>query len=128
MTMPFVYKILSSEELNCFAFVSSLNPLYPRECKHAYPPFTDNWGTGTFRWWQIYVYIKVYQTMIISSFVNFFFLIYMAFKGNLFLFCCAYINLLIAGDQWKLFMNTKAGKICCAIFYSILGRLIYKVN
>lgn len=59
---------------------------------------------------------------------EYFFLIYMAFKGNLFLFCCAYINLLIAGDQWKLFMNTKAGKICCAIFYSILGRLIYKVN
>lgn len=76
MAMPFVYKILSSEELNCFAFVSSLNPLYPRECKHAYPPFTDNWGTGTFRRWQIYVYIKVYQTMIISSFVNFFFNLY----------------------------------------------------
>lgn len=58
----------------------------------------------------------------------FFCLIYMAFKRNLFLFCCAYINLLIAGDQWKLFMNTKAGKICCPIFYSILGRLTYRVN
>ena len=45
--MPFVYKILSSKGLNCFAFVSSLNPLYLREFKHAYPPFTDNWGTGT---------------------------------------------------------------------------------
>lgn len=128
MTMPFVYKILSSEELNCFAFVYSLNPLYLREFNHAYPPFTDNWGTGTFRRWQIYVYIKVYQAMIISSFVKLFFFKFIWHSKETFFCSAVHINLLIAGDQWKLFMNTKAGKICCAIFYSILGRLIYKVN
>ena len=48
MTIPFVYKILSSEELNCFAFVSSLNPLYLREFKHA----QEHLGDGRY----IYIY------------------------------------------------------------------------